>query len=98
MLDVRPLTPLRFIRVILFFLIAGTIVFVLLDSLLRAQLPAQILDAISVEHRFTALETKVDAIALSVQDLGRYNWLALLGTAGLCGEAGVRIIKKPKGD
>jgi len=50
--------------------------------------------AVNYEHRMTTVETRVDALVTQMADLKQYLLYVLLGTAGLCGEAGVRLVKK----
>jgi hypothetical protein len=49
---------------------------------------------LNYEHRITTVETKVDTLFSQIADLKQYLLYVLLGTAGLCGEAGVRLVKK----
>ena len=46
------------------------------------------------EHRLTSLETKVDYLAQEYEDLKKYLYAGLFGTAGLCGEAGLRLMRR----
>ena len=46
------------------------------------------------EHRFTALETRLDSIQADIKDVKQYNWVIYSALAGLAGEAGLRILKK----
>jgi hypothetical protein len=82
----------RGFRAGIFWLLALFIFALLLAKNLHAQSTAaeraEVL-AIANEHRFTALETKLD----SVQQL---LYLGLTGISTLLAEAGWRIIKKPK--
>lgn len=61
----------------------------------QAQALAVAIDPIQNEHRFTTLETKVEVIAQDLKEMRQYNWAVILGLAGLLGEAGIRIVKKP---
>lgn len=81
----------RVIRGLAFFAVS----FLLTGFVVISFVHAQTIQVIDNEHRLTALETKVDAILADVHDLRQYNWVALLGIAGLSGEAGLRLFKKP---
>lgn len=48
------------------------------------------------EHRFSVLETKMDSLKDSIDDLETKKWLELLMITGLLGERGVQIIKNRK--
>lgn len=50
---------------------------------------------IANEHRFTALETSLASIQNDLKDLRQYNWIIYVALAGLAGEAGLRIVKRP---
>lgn len=54
--------------------------------------------AISIEHRFSVLETKVSQIGDDMADFRWKSWLELLGISGLVGETGLRVIKSKKKD
>ncbi len=94
--EVEEIGSFRVLRSAAFLIMASVLIGVSADSLVRAQTAQQ--EAITAEHRFTQLETTVQSIALDVHDLRQYNWIALLGMAGLLGEAGIRTLKKRKED
>lgn len=48
------------------------------------------------EHRLTTLEAKVDFLGTTVGELKSYIFGGLVGTAGLCGEAGIRLVKRKR--
>jgi hypothetical protein len=52
---------------------------------------------LTTEHRITSLETKQDDLARDIAEMKTLNFVGLFGTAGLCGEAGIRLVKKKPG-
>ena len=47
-----------------------------------------------IEHRFTALETKVDIIIEKMRTEEWSKWFGILGISGLLGEKGLSLIRK----
>ena len=84
-------------------LLTFAIIFISISILSWAQPNRRFLDtnesdvAKENEHRFTALETKVDSMQHDISDIRGYGWIQIIGLSGLMGEAGIRIIKKPGG-
>lgn len=81
------------IRAVFLFAAALLLAIIALTLLLRplhAQIPAE---EIAYEHRFTALETKIDAIQKTMETKEMFAWIQYAGLAGLLGEAGLRVVK-----
>lgn len=51
-------------------------------------------DPVTTEHRITTLETKMDEVVEQIADLKQYLLYGMAGTAGLCGEAGIRLVRR----
>lgn len=81
----------RLMRAGAFFAIAMLIALATIGFWAQAQEEKVVL---SNEHRITTVETKVETLFSQMADLKQYLLYVLMGTAGLCGEAGVRLVKK----
>lgn len=79
----------RLVRAAAFFVIA-----ILLIQSAGTMLRADDETILTTEHRLTSLETRYDYLAAMIDDLKKYVFSGLVGFAGLCGEAGVRLVRK----
>ncbi len=66
------------------------------DKLLYEQIMAEkeAANGLAIEHRFTALETKVVELKELVDELKSYDWLKVIALSGLVGEAGIRNLAR----
>lgn len=86
----------RWIRIALLLGLSVLLILMALRSIAGAQ-PSPV----EVEHRFTQVETRVEAmgqdirdIKKTVEDMGRTTWMQLLALAGLIGERGISVMRK----
>jgi hypothetical protein len=50
-------------------------------------------DKVGIEHRFSTLETKMDAVKESQDSAQTIKWIELFMLSGLLGEKGIQIVK-----
>lgn len=60
--------------------------------------PSSTMDPLSVEHRLTSLESKMDQAVEELLEMKFTRWAELLGLSGLLGEAGIRLVKRKGGE
>lgn len=102
---IRLVDLLRETRATLLFTIAIILAIVAISSIVRGQDTNQATEraersALSAEHRFTQLETRVDNIAHDVSDtrndIKTYGWLIMAALSGLVGEKAFGLVKGRK--
>lgn len=95
----RFLVTARWIRIVMLLGLSALLILMALRSIAGAQ-PSPV----ETEHRFTQVETRVEAmgqdirdIKKTVDDVGRTTWMQLLALAGLIGERGISVMRKKSG-